>query len=520
MLVELNVRNLGVIESTQLVVGSEMTVLTGETGAGKTMLVEAVLLLMGQKADPQRIRPGTDEAVVEARFVGPDDEETVVRRVIPKSRSRAYINGEAVTVTELRERVGALIEVCGQHAHQQLMSPTAQRDALDRFGSIDSSALQEAKETLRAVLAERDAMGGDPRARARELDLLRYQLSELDAAQLSDPDEADRLAEEFDQLHHAADYQQTMARVVARLSEDGGLLEELASVASQLQRVPRAAPLFRQLDQVCNEVAEVARDSRVLAEECEADPQRLDFVLSRRAMLVDLYRKYGDTIEELIEVRERLRGEVRSLEQWDERAASLDLEVAAAQQQLADARHALLKRRSDVAPALAAQIMSHLEKLGLGDASIEIDLTEVDSNPVRILFSANRGMPARPLEECASGGELSRLSLALYLVLSPQFDTVIFDEVDAGIGGTVAGAVGAALASVGRQRQVLVVTHLAQIASQAAHHFVVSKDQSGLARSSVREVSDEDRVVELSRMLSGSPDSALAQDHARELLAR
>src|SRR5438477_512434 len=408
MLIELVVRNLGVIADLRLLVGEGMTALTGETGAGKTMLVEALELLVGGKADAALVRPGCDEAVIEGRFVL-DDDEVVLARVVPAvGRSRAYVNGRIAPAPALAERGASLVDLHGQHEHQSLLSPAVQRHALDRFGGVDLTALVDAKRDLAEVESQLAELGGDERSRARELDLVRFQVSELEAAQLTDPDEDERLAAEEDELADARAHQNAAGAAVEALTGDGG-----AGAA----------------------------------------------------------------------------------------------------------------RRRAAAP-MAEAIERHLVELAMVNATVGVSVGGTDpGDEVAFLLAANKGAPELPLAKVASGGELARAMLALRLVLLSTRDdtgppTLVFDEVDAGIGGQAANAVGRALAALATQRQVLVVTHLPQVAACATTPIAVTKRDDGTTTTATAAaLADSDRVIELSRMLSGSPDSATAQQHAAELLA-
>ena len=520
MLIELIVRNLGVIEHAEIVLGASMTALTGETGAGKTMLVEAVSLLMGAKPDPRRVRPGAIQAEVEGRFETHEGDEVILRRVIPATgRARGYVNGQAATVSELSQLGQTLVEICGQHSHQELLSKRSQRQALDEFGSVDTSQVRSLVAQLGALELRRSELGGDERSRARELDLARYQADELDQAQLDDPHEEDALSAEYDELSNAVEYRLSVQAFLEASSSDGGVVELLGSARSLLDRVPSASSLSTRLEQIAIELADIVADARELDEALVADPQRLDEVRTRRQRLLELRRKYGDSIADVMKLRDDLRVRIDELDRYDQTAAAIDQEIAAVTEQLTAERAAVTASRTAAAPHLCRRITDQLSRVGLAGASVEIAVTPGQhDDEVEFLFSANPGMPLRPLADSASGGELSRATLALYLVLSPHVPTVIFDEVDAGVGGEVAITLGRALRDIASSQQVLVVTHLAQIAAQAHAQLNVSKHGGDVTTSVVSVLDEDSRVVELSRMLSGTPHSQAAQQHARELL--
>jgi len=524
MLVELAAHDLGVIEDLRLVLGSGMTALTGETGAGKTLVVDAIDLLVGARADPAVVRPGAVEARVEGRFTyeGPDGEhEVVLSRAIPANgRSRAYVDGRPVTVAELAERGGALVELHGQHAHQSLLSPAVQRASLDRFAGVDLAALLAARSRVREIEALLAALGGDERARAREIDILRFQVDELAAAGLHDDDEDLSLEREESMLSGAVGHLEAAGVALAALGEEGAG-EPIGRAISALVGHPPFSDLEARLRASAAELDEVARDLRAAAEGIQDDPERLQVLRERRQLLRDLRRKYGDSIAEVREFERQAAARLGELEQHDRRAGQLEDERAQAMAEVASAAAVVAAARGAAAPDLASAVASHLGQLALGRARVEVSVGGEDPcDDVQILLAANPGLPALPLSKVASGGELARTMLALRMVLTAGPPTLVFDEVDAGIGGEAAVAVGRALSSLAGDRQVLVVTHLPQVAAFADAHVRVSK-QTGEDRTvaEVEVLDDQGRVAELSRMLSGQPESTTARDHASELLA-
>ena len=526
MLVELRVRNLGVIEDTVVELGPGMTALTGETGAGKTLIVDAVELLLGGRADSGLVRPGAEETLVEGRFlVG--DEELILTRAVPASgRGRAWVDGRMAPLSALTETGGRLVDLHGQHAHQSLLQPAAQRRALDAFAGIDLEPLRQAEQRLRALDAELHALGGDERARARETDLLRYQLADIEQAAITDPDEDSRLAAEAELLAGAAARRQAAATVNALLDgADGdgfgaGVVDRLGEASAQLAGDPVLAPLAERLLALQAEAADVAAELRASAERFEDDPERQEQVRLRRQQLHDLQRKYGDTLADVIGFGEEVRRRLSELDSLDERAGQLQQAREAAAAELAARRAEVGAARRAAAPRLAAQVQQRLRQLAMSQAQLAVEVGADDpGDDVVLLLGANPGEPAAPLARVASGGELARAMLALRLVLTEAPPTMVFDEVDAGIGGEAAGAVGRALAEVAVDHQVLVVTHLAQVAACADRQLVVTKAVAkGRTTSRVDAVTEEQRVVELARMLSGQPHSDAARRHAEELL--
>jgi DNA repair protein RecN (Recombination protein N) len=539
MLAELHVRDLGVIADLTLVLQPGMTALTGETGAGKTLVVEAIELLVGGKADPVLVRPGADEARVEGRFISDDDDdEVVLARVVPRTgRSRAYVDGRLATVAELAEIGGRLVDLHGQHAHQSLLGGRVQRAALDRFGAVDLEPLAAGRARVASLDVALAALGGDARARAREIDLLAFQVGELEAAGLTDPYEGDTLEVEEDFLAAAAAHRQAGTDAHAALRDDGGAADAVAvAIEAVVGRLP-FTEIETRLRSVAAEIEEAAADARRTADAIAEDPERLDQVRARRRLLGELCRKYGERLSDVLEYGADARSRLAELHSHDERVRDLEEERIVAVAAVAEAAAVVGRARREAAPRLAAAVEAHLRELALPRARFEVAVADDDpaGATVTFLLGANPGEAALPLAKVASGGELARTMLACRLVLSEAPPTLVFDEVDAGVGGQAALAVGQALADLARPRadpdldpgpdsadghQVLVVTHLAQVAAFADHQVAVTKhERDGRTVADVRVLDDHQRVVELSRMLSGQPTSATAHHHAQELLA-
>jgi DNA repair protein RecN (Recombination protein N) len=559
MLAELRVTQLGVIEDVTVVLGPGMTALTGETGAGKTLIVDAISLLLGGRADPALVRPGADEAVVEGRFVGSEGvAELVLTRVIPATgRARAYIDGRMASAQQLGELGEQLVDLHGQHAHQSLLRPAAQRAALDAGAGITTDELMEARRKLRALAKAQADIGGDARSRTRELDLLRYQVGELDAAGIDSPSEDDDLRGEEEWLSDASTLRQAAAMVAEGLAGDEGIIDRLGSLVSELSGRPPLRSLHDRLLAGQAELSDVAGGARAAVETFEDDPGRLTEVGARRRLLTDLRRKYGDTLAEVIAFGNQARARIAELEDHDSRAASLDRDRSEAEAELRAAEERLGTARRASAAAFAAEVESALRELAMPRARFGVEIgSDLAGEEVTWLLGANPGESLLPLAKVASGGELARAMLAVRLVLTRRraeraerggrvavaalggpggaggagdtdevrrldvAPTLVFDEVDAGIGGEAAVAVGRALADLGAEHQVLVVTHLPQVAAFADRHLVVHKHAIGERTvASAETVDGSARVVELSRMLSGRPDSATARRHAEELLA-
>jgi DNA repair protein RecN (Recombination protein N) len=561
---ELVVKDLGVIESLSLQLGPGLTALTGETGAGKTLLIEAIELLVGARAEPLLVRPGADEARVDGRFTL-DGDEVVVSRVVPREgRSRAYVDGRAASLAEVAELGERLVDLHGQHAHQSLLHPLAQRQALDAFAGTDLGPLRAASAEVAGLEAELSTLGGDDRSRAREADLLRFQLEEIAAAALQGPDEVGALDEEEDLLADAQAHQEAAAAAHEALAGESGAADFVAMAIGAVRDRPPFADLEERARGLHAELAELAVELRDRGEAIEPDPERLAEVRARRQLLKELCRKYGDGadgpegVTAVEAYGQELATRLAALEGHEARAAALAGELAAARERLAAAQAEVGATRRAAAPALGEAVGAHLADLAMAKARLAVEVEAADpGDAVTFLLAANPGAPLLPLAKVASGGELARAMLALRLVLvgvavggaapgaaAPGAGapgggagagaragaaaaasgrdgpaTLVFDEVDAGIGGTAAQAVGEALAQLAEGRQVLVVTHLAQVAAWAGAHVSVEKAQGEATTvSEARSLGEDQRVVELARMLSGSPGSETARRHAAELL--
>lgn len=529
MLVELRVRDLGLIADLTLTLGEGMTALTGETGAGKTLVVEAIELLLGGRGDPVLVRPGATEAVIEGRFVqgggagSGRDFETVVSRTVPAAgagRSRASIDGRMVPLASLAEMGGGLVDLHGQHAHQSLLAPAVQRAALDAYAGVDLEPLRAARRRVAEIDASLGSLGGDARSRAREIDLLRFQLRELDAAALRDPDEDESLRMEEEALADADAARTAAAGACEALTGDSGAADAVVAALAAISGRPALAVYDERLRNLQSEVQDISTELREAGEAMEEDPERLAALRSRRQLLADLRRKYGETLGDVIAFSEEARGRLIELESHEERVAQLEAERAVRAAEVLSAASTVAEKRRSAAPRLAAAIESNLRDLALPRARIDVVVAgEAPGDDVSILFVANAGEPPLPLAKVASGGELARLMLAIRLELSDAPPTLVFDEVDAGIGGAAAVAVGRALAALATDHQVLVVTHLSQVAVFADHQVAVRKDEiDDRTVATAKTLDASQRVVELSRMLSGQPDSVAARLHAEELL--
>jgi DNA repair protein RecN (Recombination protein N) len=549
MLRELRLKNFAVVESVTVAFAPGLNVLTGETGAGKSILVDAILLVTGARAQSDVIRADADTATVEAVFAlttpavavleeaglaGDDNEEIVVRRELARSgRHRAFVNDSPVTVG-LLERVGdLLVEVHGQHEHQRLLEPVRQLELLDRFADAEDAcarvAALHAKHRVACEEAERTR--GAARDRAQREDLLRFQVTELDAARLRVGEE-EELRTELRRVQHAERFTAGLAEAVAMLDdapESAG--ERLARAARVVHDLARLDPAFgapgEPIEAARIQVDEAVRALRRLRDGIVIEPGRLDVIHERLDALARLKRKYGDGEDAMLRFRDDAARELALLERHEELVVEQDRVLGELEAELAGAADALSARRRAAAGRLAGQVQAALQALGMERAVFEVALETVETGPrgadrVELRLSTNPGEDVKALARVASGGELSRTMLALESVLAraDRVPTLVFDEVDAGIGGGVASVVARTLTDAAHGRQVLCVTHLAPIAARAAYHVRVSKSvRGGRTRMAVAPLSGDERVEEIARMLGGVTTTTAARAHARDLLA-
>ncbi len=531
MLHTLELHDFAIVHRLELTLSPGLNVLTGETGAGKSIVVDALQLLTGGRPDPGMIRSGADAALVQATFQSAGI-ESAARRLTSAGRHTTRVNGELVTVTELAERVGALAVVFGQHAALELQSGSSQRRQLDRLLPAPAqTALNEHREaferaaTVAARLAE---LHEAARERSRRLDVLTFQIAEIDAVAPTES-EQEQLRAELAELQHAERLLSLSAAVHEALAgEEGGAVERTATAVRDLETAGRYSAVLAQLATELKEalaaLGAVSSEVEAFLADFEADPRRLDEVQSRLAALEGLERKYGPDIPAVLEFRRTAAAELANLEGADDEIARLEEEAAALEARLTELGGVLTAARQAAGAELAAGVVPLLERLGMPHARFEVGVTPAPKrlrhgvDDVSFLFSANLGEELAPVAHVASGGELSRIMLALNLVTGSDVPTVAFDEVDAGVGGATATHVARLLARLAENHQVLVVTHLAQVAAFAQAHFVVEKrEEHGRTHTTVRRVTQEDRPRELARMLSGTVTDASLQ-HASELL--
>jgi DNA repair protein RecN (Recombination protein N) len=555
MLLELRIENLLLIERAELRLGPGLNAITGETGAGKTILAHSFDLLMGGKARAHIVRPGASEAYVEGVFELPkgllDDPElaeiaerlpegatevAIGRRVSASGRTSAFLAGRSASAPELQALGSRLLSFYGQHEHRKLTLSGAQLETLDGFAGEEHlerrRAYREAhSEVLRiqrelARIRERDG------ARERDLDILRYELEEIEAAK-PDPAEEAELAPERERLRHAESLRGAAAEALAAVSGDGegGASEAMGSAESALAAQEGVDTQLDKLTEIARglrvELQELAAELRGYAEGIEAEPGRLEQVEERLEVLDRLKRKHGGTLESVLAHAEHCRSEIETIEGSEEATDRLEAELAKAQRKRTDLAGRLSEVRAKSARRLQKRVAAELDQLAMTGAKLEVTLEPhpegfgaLGQERVTFEVATNPGMPTSPLRDAASGGELSRVMLALAgQGARGGAATYVFDEIDAGIGGSTAKAVGERLRSLGEERQVLCITHLPQVASMAGTHFRIEKSVAGgQATASVERVDGEGLVAEIVRMLGGSDGDKAADRHARELL--
>ncbi|MDQ7841851.1 MAG: DNA repair protein RecN [bacterium] len=565
MLLELRIQEFAVIESAAIEFGPGLNVLTGETGAGKSIIVDALTAALGARVGGDLVRTGASAAKVDARFAVDqdsavrkylteqgmtDDELVVTREIASDGRSRGWINGRPSTISMLRDLGDMLIEVMGQHESQRLLRPQTHLDVLDAFGGATLVSLRAEIATRvarrRALRAEQEELVASERERLRRIDLLRHQEQEIDAARVQ-PGEEEALAVRRARLANAERLAQAAAGAHAALyeAEEGAAVDRLGQARAALRDVvaidPTLGPLAERIESLASELADVARALTDYRIRIEDRPEELEAVEGRLALLQTLRRKYGGTLREILAVREQASAELAKLDASNARVPEIGPELETLERELVERCTRLSRMRSEAAGRLEASVARELGMLDLKRARLTVGLgRESDPNGlpigedrvavgpsgidrVELLLAANPGEEARPLSKVASGGELSRVMLALRHVLAASGDVpvVVFDEVETGIGARTAGAVGQVLMAAARTRQVLCITHLAEIASLGEQHYWVTKEViRGRTIVKVQALAGKDRVEETARMLSGRMPTPIAREYATELLAQ
>ncbi len=523
----LEIRNLAIIDALELKLGPGLNVFSGETGAGKSIIVDAIWLLTGGRADTELVRQGAESLLVTGFW--PD--HILSRRITGQGRSVVRVDAEVVTVRELGEVAGELVTVHWQHAAQALLNPAHHRELLDRAMNEKgknilhrySSTFQKHKE-----ISERlEELRSLERERARRLDTLRFELREIESANIATNEEIN-LRTERERLLNAETITENANAASMALTD--GDVNALALVQDALKALSNAGRYDAGATQLAQELREVQAGLKAigdevqnLAERTASDPARLDVLEGRLALLERLKTKYGATLPEVLSYSQNLRGQLKSLESEENDIQTLERQLKPLETELNDAAQKLSEARNQTANRIGPKIEALVQRLGIPKARLEFALETCEATTwgretVELRFSANSGEALGTLNKIASGGELSRVMLAICSLTGATTPTVIFDEIDAGVGGQAATAVGEELARLARDHQVLVVTHLAQIAARAnQHHRVYKEENKGRTRVATEELHGDARIAELARMLSGSTSEA-ALAHARELL--
>ena len=558
MLTTLRIKNLALVVDLTLEWQPRLSVITGETGAGKSILIGALNLVLGGRADRTLLRSGSDVCSVEAVFdvtrleaplasfleengVEPCEANQLVlkRSFTAAGANRQFVNGSPTTLAALATIGEWLVDIHGPHDHQSLLHAPRQLAILDAYGDLASSRAAFAELVRRRAELEKEkaALIVDEKTYAQQLDLLRFQIEEISAARLQ-PDQDALLAQEYQRASHAARLLELSQTALDRLGEaEDSLLTQagaLGRTLQELQRIdPGAAPLVSAHEQAVAQLRELQGDLSRYADRLELDPDRLRELEERLNLLQSLQRKYGATLPEVATFGQAAQRKLAALEQRDAEIERLQADLARVETQLWQTGRELSARRRKAIPVLSKAVMKELRDLGFKQSHFDIAITTLDQaagldrfpsdglDQVEFQFAPNPGEPARPLRAIASSGEMARVMLALKTVLAveDQIPVLVFDEVDANVGGETARVVGEKMRQIARQRQVLCITHLAPVAAQATAHYLVTKQtRAGRTVSEISLLEQEDRVTELARMLGGQTEAA--RQHAEALLGR
>ena len=555
MLTELRIVNFALLEELSLRFELGFTVLTGETGAGKSLLIDAIALLVGGRASADQIRFGAEEASLEAAFhlpdrhslqarlrdqgiLGPADSELIVRRVIARSgRNRVYLNGTMSSLHALEELGGTLVDLHGQHDQQSLLAAAMQRSVVDAFGNLQErcAVYQQGYQAWKRACEERDQLIRESEHRTQREELLRFQCTELDDAALREGED-EELQNERRRLSSSQQIGALAAEAMERVNADG------QGILAQLALTERALGQLLQIDSTVGELARLTVEAKVVlkemagqlrdyAERVEADPSRLAAIEDRLAVIQKLKKKFGGSLAEVLEAHRKIKDELERLQGSDEQLSALQQRIIGQQAELGQLAKQLSLKRVEAAKRMAKVVRQELEALKMGQTIFEIHVTSDTGEPgfgpdgidqVEFRLSTNAGEPAKPLSKVASGGELSRVMLALKSVLAERdhVPVLIFDEIDTGVGGAVAAAIGKRLRALGRYHQVFCITHLPQVAAQGEHHLCVEKAQEGNRTvTTVRALNGQKRENEIARMLGGLTVTKKVRETAAELIA-
>ncbi|MGI8956806.1 MAG: DNA repair protein RecN [Chthoniobacterales bacterium] len=544
----LRIKNLALVEDLEWELALGFTAITGETGAGKSIIIGALKLLLGERAEKSLIRTGTETCTVEAVFAGADfaelnarleesgvepcEGELIVKRTFSLGgNSRHFVNGSPATLALLKAIGDELVDLHGPHDHQSLLAPERQLALLDGFAQAEATLnrYQEAFRRWQSLLAEEETLSGAEAVREQEIELLRHQVQEIVAARL-EPNEKEEIYERYRRASNGQRLIELATSISRQLSEvDNSVLNQLAETQRLLRELEKIDPSLTESAgahaAAVIELTEIARTLDRYAENLDLDPEQLDQLEQRVTLLETLKRKYGGSISEVIAFGERAAERMRRIEGRDVELERLAKEIVETRKTIECTAGALRKARRTAAPKLAKNIRQQLSDLGFRQSEFQVQLSPFDSprlsgtESAELLFSPNPGEPLKPLRTVASSGEISRVMLAIKsaLALQDAIPLLVFDEIDANVGGEIANAVGAKMRTLADRHQVLCITHLPQVAAAAANHFVVTKEvMGGRTFSELREVKGKARQEEIARMLGGKSDSALK--HAATLL--
>ncbi|MBY0470492.1 DNA repair protein RecN [bacterium] len=553
MLEVLSIKNVAIIDSVEISFKKGLNILSGETGAGKSIVIDAISLLLGSRADVNLIRSGAEEASVEGLFQIADmpqigerlaklgyqseNAELLIKRVVNRNgKHRIYVNGELGTLALLQDLCEGLVDLCGQHEHQSLLKAQTQLELIDRYGGLlpQTSNLGQLLQHHRSLHREHDILSGAETERLRRLDYLKFQISEIQAAQI-EPGEDEKLQAQKQLLQSAEQRVRSADAVVETLDrEQDGVLDMLRSALTRMRTLNQLdaelAPVREGLERALAESEETSMALQKYLRSVDVDSERLTQIQERLSLLADLKKKYGGNLEDVLKHLARLESELNSIGEANERVGALTKEIQDTREKLQTSGKGLSKSRKKVASMLSESVTAELKDLKMGDAEFSTELTykeEIDNwslsgpDQIQFLVKTNRGEPARPMGKIVSGGELSRLMLAIRRVISDRggIGVYLFDEIDAGIGGQTAFKVGKKLKSVAEHNQVICITHVPQVASFADHHLSVRKSQKGeRTTAQIVEIEGQERKKELARMLGGPELTQKSLDNAAELL--
>lgn len=571
MLKSFYVKNYALIDELRVEFGSGLNIITGETGAGKSILIDAMSLMLGERATTEVIRKGEDKAIVEGiigmteqkalraflaeREIDVEDELILRREISTKGQSRCFINDSPVPVSVLKEVGDLLVDLHGQHEHQSLLRTETHVDFLDDFGGLDGlvKEFREAYDTLKGLFAELEELSHKEQQLQERRDLYEFQINEIDAVS-PQPGEEDALESELKILENAEKLFETTSRLYQTLYEgEQALYDQLVLVRNQLEDLAAIDKSFEETKKECASVvaaiSEVTKFIQSYNSKIEFNPERLEQIRERLGQLSLLKKKYGGSIDSILQHREKIGAEFALAENFEKELAKLHERIEQARKECSDVAQRLSTKRRELVPRINKSVVAELAKLGIANATFDVVITNTpigrengeeakqkafvklgrefyEATPkgidvVEFFLSTNVGEDPKPLAKVASGGEISRIMLALKTILakSERLPLLIFDEIDVGVSGRIAQAVGKSLKALSQFHQVIAITHLPQIAGLADHHFVVEKiEEKKRTYTRIRQLSDEERVEEVAKLMSGAEVTEAGLEGARELM--